>query len=256
MRNVVKFVTPEEYEHILQTANGDRFSTWLPAVLKTLWATGCRPAEIVGSKFSPGREPEEGGTRISRRKAHHGLRGMDVLPNFRLHVEGKHTSPAGRTLDLKPRIVLCAEKETWTELRKAADAASSHNENLFLPRSRNGVGALDAQIRKLQPTLSARLRGFSPRWLRHSHAINAIRSGVDLVSIQKQLGHEDMTTTATYLRHAGIDEARYLTAFGGDDKTSSEARDCPSCGFAWNVDTRTGALDLSSRMGQSLRRRR
>lgn len=158
-------------------------------------------------------------------------------------------------MELKPRVVLCADKETWLDLRKFADAAESQEKNLFLPHSRDGVAALGAQVRLLQRQLPPRLQEFSPRWLRHSHAINAIRSGVDLVSIQKQLGHEDMTTTAIYLRHAGIDEGRYLKAFGGDDGPLHESRDCPSCGFGWRVDKRSGALDLESRVGTALRRR-
>lgn len=96
MRNAVRFVTPEEFDTIMQIVAKGEFSPWFPRVLRTLWATGGRPAEMVGAKFKPGRELEEGGSRISRRKAHHGLRGRDVMPNFRLYIEGKHTNPAGR----------------------------------------------------------------------------------------------------------------------------------------------------------------
>lgn len=256
MRSQIRFTTPEDAALIIDRAQRPSFSRYLAPVLKTIWATGCRPAEIVGAKYRAGRELEEGrGPRISRRKAHHGLRARDVQPNSRLYIEGKHTTPTGRTLDLKPRVVLCADTEWHKELRRLADRTDDANAKLFLPRSRDGVMALGDQVRKLQRDLPAHLREWTPRWFRHGHAIAAIRSGVDLVSVQRQLGHEDLTTTAIYLRYAGLDDSRYLAAFGGKLGREEEPRDCPSCGFTWAVDKQTGALSLDSRMGAALRRR-
>lgn len=256
MRNAVRFVTKEQFDTILDILSKSRYSPWFPLVLRTLWATGCRPAEVVGSKFSPGREEEEGlGPRISRRKPHHGLRAIDVLPNHRLHVAGKHTSPRGRTDQLKERVVLCADSAVWDDLRSMAPRTGSREANLLLPNSRHGVGALDAQIRKLRSSLPPELADFSPRWLRHSHAIHSLRNGVDLVSVQRQLGHESLTTTAIYLRFAGIEEERYLKAFSEQGGEEGEKKDCPSCGFTW-TELSGGRLDLASRTGLVLRRRR
>lgn len=256
MRSQVRFTTPDDATAIIERAERPRFPRWFAPVLKTTWATACRPAEVVGAKHRPGRELEEGkGPRLSRRKAHHGIRPRDVQPNSRIYVEGKHTTPTGRTYDLKPRVVLCADKEVHDDLRQRADKAQDTNANLFLPRSRDGVAALGHQMRRLRPDLPAHLREFSPRWFRHGHAINALRCGVDLVSLQRQLGHEELTTTAIYLRYAGIDETRYLKAFSGNLGPDLEPHDCPSCGFEWNVNRNTGALALDARMGVALRRR-
>jgi integrase len=194
---------------------------------------------------------------MSRCKPHHGLRARDVLPNHRLFIEGKHTTPRGRTHALKQRVVLCADPSLYEELRALARSVRDPGANLFLPASRDGKEALHALLRRLKPLLPAHLRGFTSRWLRHSHAIAAIRAGVDLVSIQRQLGHENLATTAIYLRFAGLDEGRYLAAFGAHAAAGRafEERDCPSCGFAWRVDVQTGALDLGSRVGVALRRK-
>lgn len=258
MGNAVRFVTPEEFASVLDVVNAATprdFPPWFPLVLRALFATGCRPAEIVGTSGRVGREEEEGGPRVSRVKPHHGLRPRDVLANYRLYIEGKHTTPKGRTTDLKPRIVLCADEDLWRDLRDlAARRMASHpEENLFLPPMRDGKEMLRDQFEKLQRRLPTNLKDFSPRWLRHSHAIAAIRAGIDLVSIQRQLGHESLTTTAIYLRFAGLDEMRYLSAFGGPG-ARTEKRDCPSCGFTWRVDKATNALDLGSRMGAVFRR--
>lgn len=39
----------------------------------------------------------------------------------------------------------------------------------------------------------------SPHWLRHSYAVNLLRQGCDLVTIQKSLGHSDLKVTQKYL---------------------------------------------------------
>ena len=273
----VRFVTPEQFDDILRVArapppkkkvsfgNAARcapFAWWFDLVLRTLFATGCRPSEIVGRNGREGRTEEEGhvGPPVTFTKEHHGLRARDVLEHHRLFIEGKHTNGRSRTRDLKPRTILCADPATWRELRALAEkrmAEGKGDGNLFGLGSGKPDGwvLLKCEVKKLRRRVNPILAEFTPRWLRHSHAIAAIRSGIDLVSIQRQLGHEDLATTAIYLRFAGMDERRYLLAFGGGGDGGQEEHDCPSCGFAWKVEKRTGALAFDARMGVALRRR-
>jgi len=51
----------------------------------------------------------------------------------------------------------------------------------------------------------------TPKGLRHSFGIHAIRSGVPLNLVQRWLGHASMTTTAIYLQAIG-DEEREIAA--------------------------------------------
>lgn len=261
MTSATRFVTDAEFREVLKIVeahptDGRRspFKSWFSLVLRALYATGCRPAEVVGTRGRSSLDPTRPG--LSQVKAHHGLRPRDILPNYRIYVEGKHTNPRRKTKALKPRVVLCADKQVWFELRSLANTRPPDSEaNIFFPTTRDGKELLRDEIEKLQRRLPPQFSGFSPRWLRHSHAINAIRNGIDLVSIQRQLGHEHLSTTAIYLRYAGLDDSRYLNAFGGTLGPDLESRDCPSCGFEWSVDRRTGALDLGSRMGVAMRRR-
>lgn len=269
----VRFVTPEQFDEILKVVRAPPkpkrsfgmqadFRWWFPLVLRTLFASGCRPSEIVGRNGRQGRTEEEGhvGPPVTFTKPHHGIRGSDVLPHHRLFVEGKHTNGRTRTSELKPRAILAADRDVWQDLRRLADQRileGRADDNLFgLGEGKpDGWVQLMCEVKKLRRRLPPNFKAFSPRWLRHSHAIAAIRAGVDLVSIQRQLGHEDLATTAIYLRFAGLNEETYLAAFGAQADRTSEAIDCRSCGFAWRVNKDTGQMDLESRMGAAFRRR-
>lgn len=269
----VRFVTPAEYYNeiraIATAAPKNRrergFPEWVVDALDTYMATACRVSEAVGTRGRQGLDEEESAylKPQSRVKPHHGIRARDVLPNHRVYVGGKNTTPKGRTEDLKPGVVLCAHEDTYRMLQRRAERTMENygpDYNIFLPEASvhladagDGKEMLRTEIRKLQRHLPAKWRSFSGKWLRHSHAIAAIRAGVDLVSIQRQLRHASLATTAIYLRYAGIDEKKYLSAFHVG--ASVEKRDCPSCGFAWEVNAQTGALSIDSRMGVALRRR-
>ena len=53
-------------------------------------------------------------------------------------------------------------------------------------------------------------RCFAPHQLRHAHALELAREGVQLNIIQRQLGHTNLGTTSIYLQ--GIDPDEILAA--------------------------------------------
>ena len=63
----------------------------------------------------------------------------------------------------------------------------------------------------------------TPRGLRHSFGLHAIRSGVPLNLVQRWLGHASMTTTAIYLQAIG-DEEREIAARMWIDSRHSKAK--------------------------------
>lgn len=248
MPKKVEYVTKDEFERILKLVeqDPDAYPPTFGLLLRTFWATGCRPAELVGRR---GRTVEHAGSRV---KDHHGLRPTDLRPDYRLFIEGKNTTPSNAG-QLKPRVVLCADTSVWRELRKRGQRFEDQSLNLFLPNSTNGMAMIQRYVERIQDNLDGRLTGFSLRWLRHSHAIYSLRNGVDLVSLQRQLGHERLTTTANYLKYAGLDDEPYLAAF--DHEPPDVEKQCPSCGFQWREDPETGEPTWEARMGKALRRR-
>lgn len=80
---------------------------------------------------------------------------------------------------------------------------------------------------------------------------------VDLVSIQRQLGHENLSTVATYLRYAGLDDDAYLAAFVGEEQAEPDElrTSCPSCGFDFTVNWGTGEQTWETRLGRAMERK-
>ena len=69
--------------------------------------------------------------------------------------------------------------------------------------------AARCELRQLAAAAGVRRR-FAPHQLRHAHAAELAREGVAVNLIQRQLGHTDLGTTATYLR--GIDPSEVINA--------------------------------------------
>jgi site-specific recombinase XerD len=69
--------------------------------------------------------------------------------------------------------------------------------------------AVRAELRRLAVEAGVRRR-FAPHQLRHAHAVELAREGVAVNLIQRQLGHNDLGTTSTYLQ--GIDPAEIIEA--------------------------------------------
>ena len=265
----IRYVEPAHFKTILDAIEDNagkfrrrnaEFKPWLPLVLRTYYATGARPAEIVGKSARLRRAEEELGYEVSGIQEHQGLRACDLQGGHQMVLAGKNTMGGrGRATGLKTRVVTCAQPSVYRELRDLADRAPDPRANLFglgprPQRNWDGYWQLIRQVRKLRPFLPAVLQGFQPRWLRHSWAIHALRNGVDLVTVQRQLGHSDLEITAVYLRFAPSDPQKVLRAFQPPTPPTPQTHDCPACGFSWRTELGTGRLMLEDRMGVAFRR--
>ena len=76
---------------------------------------------------------------------------------------------------------------------------------------------LESAMRRVSEAMGVKL---TPHSLRHSHAVAALRSGVDPKTVQHNLGHKSAAMTldiyAAYTSDAGAEGARKLDAFFGD----------------------------------------
>lgn len=81
--------------------------------------------------------------------------------------------------------------------------------------------AKDAGLQKVVATYSdgRQIHKVTAHTLRHSYAVQAVNSGIDVRSLQRLLGHEDLETTMIYLRIAEqdyIDESRKFKPLASD----------------------------------------
>ena len=63
-------------------------------------------------------------------------------------------------------------------------------------------------------------RRITPHSLRHGHAVHALKSGIDVRAVQKQLGHKNIDTTMQYLQLVEDDVAEAYQAFNTDGSNS------------------------------------
>ncbi len=175
-RRLPKLLSEQQVDELLSAAGehdgheGDR----LLAMLEVLYATGMRVSELVGLPLSAFRSEER----------------------FLL-VRGKGN---------KERIVPLsdpARKAVIKYLAVRERFLREGEESLFLFPSRGRSGHLTRQrFHQLLKALAAEcglpLASVSPHVLRHAFATHLLSRGADLRSVQKMLGHADISTTQIY----------------------------------------------------------
>ena len=111
-----------------------------------------------------------------------------------LHGKGDNS----RVVGLDPGAFALVER--WLDRRKALGI--KRTAPLFCTL---GGGPLDASyVRHLVKRLARRAgieKRVHPHGLRHTMAVEMLREGFDVITIQRQLGHSSLATTEQYLRH-------------------------------------------------------
>ena len=95
--------------------------------------------------------------------------------------------------------------QRWIKLRESLVPPNLTAVFTSKHRQHHGAGQLSPDgIRRALRGWCARARvpRITPHQLRHAYAIHTLRAGGDILDVQKQLGHRDISTTMTYLRVA------------------------------------------------------
>jgi site-specific recombinase XerD len=144
------------------------------ALIVLLWRAGLRISEALALKPAD-LDPDAGTVRV-------------------LHGKGNRS----RVVGLDPLAFQIVER--WVECRQRRGLGRV--ELLFCTLDGRPLQA--SYVRQLLPRL-ARKAGLTkrvhPHGLRHTHAVELRREGVDIAIISKQLGHRSIATTARYLDH-------------------------------------------------------
>jgi integrase/recombinase XerD len=223
-----------------------------PLLIRLLFFTGARISEIVGSNqrlftqcLYPGFKKRKGNCPkwiVSRddktcidsgckyltayvQKAHHGIRVKDIVFSDRIiAVYGKNV----KSDELKPRTVI-VDVETLEIIKKHIEKYSLRPNDKIISINENGSKVLINTLREIvgMPWLTAHK-------FRHGHSIYCIQQGMDIRTLQQQLGHSDLGTTAIYLQFATNERKKsYDKVFG--KKPDHVKIQCPSCGFTYKL---------------------
>jgi site-specific recombinase XerD len=173
---------PEEIIQVMRHDGQQRHGLRARALIAVLWRGGLRISEALALNETDV-DPRRGSLLIRHGKGDRRREiGMDPFGFEQLAAWTTH-----RTL-LPPGPLFCVIDGATRGRRWSANAARSELRQL----------ALDAGVR----------RRFAPHQLRHAHAVELTREGVAVNIIQRQLGHTDLGTTATYLQ--GIDPSEII----------------------------------------------
>ncbi|AFV24594.1 integrase family protein [Methanolobus psychrophilus R15] len=221
-------------------------------LIRLLFYTGARISEIVGSnqriftqclfpgfKKRKGLCPKwaltkddktciDGGCKYLTayvQKAHHGIRVKDIVFKDRIiAVYGKNV----KSDELKARTVII-DIETLDMLKAHIEKYSLRPSDKIISINENGSKVLINTLRGI-----VKMPWISAHKFRHGHAIFCIQGGMDIRTLQQQLGHSDLGTTAIYLQFATSERKKsYDKVFG--KKPDHVKVQCPSCGFTYRL---------------------
>ncbi|WP_292468862.1 site-specific integrase [Methanolobus sp.] len=254
--------TAKEYEvrAIRKKARKGEYSLFV----RMLFFTGARISEVVGSnrrvytqclfpgfKKRKGNCPKWAAQRDDKvcieagcksltsyvQKAHHGIRVKDIVFNDRIiAVYGKNV----KSDELKARTVII-DSETLEMLREHIERYSLRPNDKIISLNENGAKTLVNKLRDI-----TELHWLTAHKFRHGHAVYCIQHGMDIRTLQQQLGHSDLGTTAVYLQFA-VNERKKAY-----DKVFSKKPDhvkvqCPSCGFNFRL-CKNHEMELEDRL--------
>ncbi|AEH61284.1 integrase family protein [Methanosalsum zhilinae DSM 4017] len=235
-----------------------------PLLIRLLFFTGARIAEIVGTPrriltqcLSPGNNKRKGRCqkwciersdrvcidsncehfRIYIQKYHHGIRVKDISFRDRLiAVYGKSV----KSDELKARTVII-DQTTLDLIKEHIEKYSLKPDDKILNINENGAKTFLPKIRD-----KLNLPWVSAHKFRHGHAIYCIQKGMDIRTLQLQLGHEDLATTAIYLQFAVDDRIKVYDKVFNAKPTDAKIQ-CPGCGFSFKVK-KNKEIDFEDRM--------
>ena len=215
----MRYVDKPDFAKLVEAAQSIRYGS----ELLFLALTGIRSGELRGLKWED--VDLKAGTIFVCRQ----LIRMDSGE----YIETSPKNEETRTIVLPQEAVriLAAQKTKQAEDRLRAGAAWVSNPlsdgRVF--RQENGSYHTKDTIRRAVLALS-KIMGtdLTPHSLRHSYAIAALRSGIDVKTVQHNLGHRSAAMTldvyADYTRDAGIEGARRMDAFWSEAVASEQKK--------------------------------
>lgn len=172
-----KFLSVEEIEQLIDTAFAKKdYRYWrIGVMIELMYATGLRVSELVGLPENSINYGKKLVTLVGKRNKER------IVP-----IAGRVITALQEYLPLRNEFIKKNSSSTW--LFPSLTAVSGH-----LTRD-----AFYKDLKKLAADCGIYPSRISPHVLRHSFATHLLNNNADLRSVQKMLGHENITTTEIY----------------------------------------------------------
>jgi len=174
-RRLPKYLSVDEVDNLLSHCAGESVDKLrMSALLQILYATGMRVSELVTLKYPPMAKDE----------------------NFLL-IRGKGDKERLVPLNAPAKDAIAK----YVEVRASFLKEDAHSPWLFPSRSREGYltrQRFGQMLKALAVDAKIEPKRVSPHVLRHAFASHLLANGADLRSLQKMLGHADISTTQIY----------------------------------------------------------
>lgn len=189
----IYYVTKDEFDHMCENCGTPYVRNRL--VLELLWQTGMRKNELSGIELDE----------------------VDI-DNHRIRVYGSKTSE-WRTVHYQPSLNRLMN--IWIEQERPLMRDSPYlfptnrSEQISAKMISKIVRGAAEDVNEIVGTThnGNSRRRITVHSLRHGHAVHALKSGVDVRSVQTQLGHKKLDTTMQYLRLIEDDVAEAYQSF-------------------------------------------
>ena len=172
-----KFLSVEEIKQLIDTAFAKKdYRYWrIGVMIELMYATGLRVSELVGLPENSINYGKKLVTLVGKRNKER------IVP-----IAGRVITALQEYLPLRKEFIKKNSSSTW--LFPSLTAVSGH-----LTRD-----AFYKDLKKLAADCGIYPSRISPHVLRHSFATHLLNNNADLRSVQKMLGHENITTTEIY----------------------------------------------------------
>lgn len=200
-REEISYVTPEQVEQLAENVPEPRLRNEL--MLRMMFQTGVRQGELVGIRIQD----------IDRDDR-----------SIRIHAEKTSTN---RVVYFQPDLdflldqwlnggyrdsSLYADESPYLFVSRQSDQFTDHKVNWMVKEAAENAGIQSVMY---EDSAGQERKKITSHALRHGHAVEALKSGIDVRTVQKHLGHASLDMTMKYLRLIDDDVRDAYQRFGG-----------------------------------------
>lgn len=185
------YVTQDEKDALVQHAPKPKSRN--QCIIELMWQTGVRQSELTEIRLEH-LNREERTIKVKSKKKQRGDHWRTV------HYQPSLNTYLNQWLDVYRPSYSTATNSPYLFVSKQSEQIYPSYVNDHIVRTAADYAGIQQKLEYTDKNGNERNR-ITSHALRHGHAVHALKSGVDIQSVRKQLGHSDISVTQNYLRY-------------------------------------------------------